>query len=664
MTTSEIISLSDQRLKELKTGFDPDTGEGSFINRFPVKLTPEGKTIYLPISLQKEYESLSNTSLQENCSEKDFDKEVDRLITMRLATDFEYWAAKCAWITDKESEKIIPFILNRAQRRVLLKLEKLRQNGVPIRLIILKARQWGGSTMVQIYIAWIQLMHKENWHSTIVAHVESASANVRGMYSRLLRSYPLENLNYSPYEGGKFKIIKERGCIHSIGSYENPDALRSNDIRCAHLTELGMWKTTSIKSPEDVIASISSAIPNISSTMMVLESTAKGVGDYFYRAWKKYEDKDSSSMDGVFVAWFENPFNLMPFNNQDEKVKLAESLSEYEIEMLDMGATLEGIKWYRFELSGYSGDTDKMKQEAPCTPQEAFQSTGRPAFKHTYIKNIEKGIKEPAFIGEIEADAQTGPNALENVELVKKEKGRLKVWNMPNDPPIDEGYVFRGTRYVITMDIGGVSKGSDFSSVSVLDRYWLAAAPGDGKVEKVAQWHGHLDPDLMAWVSAMIATFYDDGVLVIENNTYDSRYQKTDGEHSYTVLDEISGFYSNLYSSTPLDLIKQGIPKKYGFRTDRNTKPMVVDFYRQMLRDRGFVERNIDALQEAKNYEITEDGKFSAVPGNHDDILMSDMIGLWVAASDKSPLGIPTLEKEEVVRKRLDRSNVKSSASF
>lgn len=662
MDTSQLISLSNERLSELRENYDPITGEGSFLDRFPIKLTTQGKTIYLPKALCKEY--AIKDSLQENCNEKDFEKEVDKLIAMRLVTDFEFWAVQCAFITDKLSSEIIPFKLNRPQRKVLVKLEQMRLDGVPIRLIILKARQWGGSTLIQIYIAWIQLMHKKNWHSTIVSHVDSSAINVRGMYSRLLRRYPLEPLNYGPYEGGKFKIIKERGCIHSIGSYESPDSLRSNDIRCSHLTEIGIWKKTSTKSPEDIIATISSAIPNIPYTIMVMESTAKGIGNYFHRSWIKHEQNHQDAIKGVFVAWYENPFNLIDFKSNDERKRLIESLSEYEESMLDMGATLEGINWYRFELATYGGDESRMHQEAPCTPEEAFQSTGRPAFKRQYIKNLESSIKNPIFKGEIESDAQTGPDAFKNIELVDKEKGRLKIWSKPNDPPVDEGWIFKGTRYVVTLDIGGVSKGSDYSSVSVLDRYWLAAAPGDGKVEKVAQWHGHLDPDLMAWLSGIIATFYEDGVLVIENNTYDSRYQKTDGEHSYTVLDEIGGFYKNLYSATPLDLIKSGVPKKYGFRTDINTKPMIVNFYRQMLRDKGFVERNIEALQEAKNYEITEQGKFSAVPGNHDDILMSDMIGLWVACSDKSPLGIPTLEKEEVVRKRLDRKNVVSHASF
>jgi len=60
----------------------------------------------------------------------------------------------------------------------------MRTAGKPIRLILLKARQWGGSTLVQIYMAWIQLVHCRNWNSVICAHLKESAANIKGMYSK------------------------------------------------------------------------------------------------------------------------------------------------------------------------------------------------------------------------------------------------------------------------------------------------------------------------------------------------------------------------------------------------------------------------------------------------------------------------------------------------
>ena len=81
-------------------------------------------------------------------------------------------------------------VLNVPQRRVLAVLEQQRLAGEPLRLVLLKARQWGGSTLVQIYMAWIQLVLKTNWNSLICGHLRQTSAALKGMYTRALRNYP------------------------------------------------------------------------------------------------------------------------------------------------------------------------------------------------------------------------------------------------------------------------------------------------------------------------------------------------------------------------------------------------------------------------------------------------------------------------------------------
>lgn len=97
-------------------------------------------------------------------------------IRVRIRYDFEFWAFSFVRIKDKLGAEDIPFRLNRPQRRILGMLEDMRTAGKPIRLILLKARQWGGSTLVQIYMAWIQLVHCRNWNSVICAHLKESAA--------------------------------------------------------------------------------------------------------------------------------------------------------------------------------------------------------------------------------------------------------------------------------------------------------------------------------------------------------------------------------------------------------------------------------------------------------------------------------------------------------
>lgn len=77
---------------------------------------------------------------------------------LRCEHDFEYWAATSVKIQDKVTKKRVAFKLNRGQRKVLEVLERQRADGRPLRIIVLKARQWGCSTLIQAYMAWIQLV--------------------------------------------------------------------------------------------------------------------------------------------------------------------------------------------------------------------------------------------------------------------------------------------------------------------------------------------------------------------------------------------------------------------------------------------------------------------------------------------------------------------------
>ena len=42
-------------------------------------------------------------------------------------------------------------------------------------MVVLKARQWGGSTLTQLYIAWLQLLHKKGLNSLIVLLLKDTS---------------------------------------------------------------------------------------------------------------------------------------------------------------------------------------------------------------------------------------------------------------------------------------------------------------------------------------------------------------------------------------------------------------------------------------------------------------------------------------------------------
>ena len=160
-----------------------------------------------------------------------------------------------------------------------------------------------------------------------------------------------------------------------------------------------------------------------------------------------------------------------------------------------------------------------------------------------------------------------------------------------------------------------------------------------GVPEVVAEWHGHIEHDMLIWKAAQIAYAYGNALLVIESNTLET--EGTEGDNFEYVLDEIKDYYTELYSRTSAEQIKEGAPVKYGFHTNPSTKPMVLNFMKSAMRDFLYIERSLETTFEYEQFEIKEDGKKTgAVEGCHDDRVMSTSIGLYVCYKKGKPYRI------------------------
>lgn len=642
MLAKDAIRINKERLAVIRQPYNPITGEGSTsvprtkvqIADFPIpelwlpdeflqtgfcKMIVElGLRGYLQLTLNMEYnDTNANILFTEFCKE-------------RFKYDFEFWAYNCALISPKGGGADIPFFLNRAQRFYLKKLEELRMAGKPIDIILLKARQWGGSTLTQIYMLWIQIVHKRNWNSVICGDVESQSKIVTGMLNKVLDNYPTwatggVQLESKPYEGSaKTRIMEYSQCMYSVGSAQKPESLRSQNISMAHLTEVGLWKDTAGKTPEDLVQSIFGSILDGPCTVKVLESTAKGVGNYFHRTWLA-ATKGENNFNPVFIPWFMIDMYSEKLLEVDY-YKVYNSFNEYEMWLFEIGATFEAIMWYRNKKKSMA-DEWRMCSEYPSTPQEAFQSTGRRYFPLKYVENARATCCDACFFGEFVGEDVKGPHVLKDIHFeeapvkLHKKDNVLWVWMKP-DNSVRYAY-----RYVVAVDIGGTGDTADYSSITILDR--LPMIEVGGVPEKVAEWHGHIEHDLLIWKAAQIAEAYGHATLVVESNTLET--EGTEGDNFEYVLDEIVEYYDNLYCRTSAEQIRKGMPARYGFHTNPKTKPMVLNRLKASMRDGGYIERCIETTYEMDTFEIKQDGKQTgAVEGCHDDRVMSTAINVHV----------------------------------
>ncbi len=555
-------------------------------------------------------------------------------IKARCIHDFEFTAASFFYIKDKnpENKKDILFILNPAQRILLKAFYADLKAGLPVRVIIDKARQMGFSTLTQLFILWLQLFKLKVARSEIIAHVENTSRTVQGMVTKVISKLPpwvigldnIEKLRLSPFEkSSKTRMINELGMRITVGSAAKPDNLAGDDITLAHFSEVALYPATKEIKPEQLIESVIGGLAYVANTMVVYESTARGVGDFFHREWLAAISKESH-FTPVFVPWFKMPSYTKPI---DDPTRFILSMSSYEKWMFDKGATLEGINWYR-EASKSMRDKWRWRSEYPTTWEESFQSTGHRLYPQDDVIRLRKGCRAPVFVGDIYGKKAFGEEAMADITFKEERDGALKVWFMPDQEPAHRC----NDRYVVVMDIGGCSDHSDRSVICVIDRYDMTHG---GVPIVVAEWCGHIDHDLLAWKAVQLATAYDNALLVIESNTLET--EQTEGDHFDFILDEIAYYYDNLYCRVDAEKIKMGFEPKWGFHTNKSTKRMVCDHQKKALRENMYIETCIEACDEHDFMEIKSNGNLGAVDGQHDDRHITRAIGIWVSYDYLNP---------------------------
>lgn len=695
----QILTENAKRNEKINEIYDPITGEGCYGDRVPLTITDAPyPLIYVPAGM------LNNSMIKQLSRHKSIEKlykankvEFDQdelhkcwidICEIRIEYDPEYYFRMYETIEDGLTGELIPFVMNRAQRQFHKVVMQDIEDNKPVRIITLKARQHGISTYIQMLFSWIQKVKKRRWNSVVCAHINDAAKNIRSMYTRSMETMiPIGGVRYTISNFDQTQNIKEvpeRGCRITVGTAEKPDSVRSQNPKLAHFSEVAFYPDTDKKKTSALLSSIIGTMKLVPWTVVVYESTANGLGDYFETEYSRAK-RGESAYSPVFLPWYYNPNYAEPitgsyfgFNGKKLKgstEKFIKSMNEYEWGLFNNNeeVTLEKINWYRAK-AGEMSSVSEMRQEFPSDDIEAFQDSGKPVFRSDDIEALRSDCKAPVAIGTLEADevpqiANIEPSKrkgiMSNIRFVddpeamlaynssdvkmklRKTQNRVMVWRHPSTLNVRH-------RYVVVFDPQkGISDKADWGVISVFDR--LPLIDGE-KPEVVAQFRGHIDKDISIWIAVQIAKYYNDALLVVESNTYDSDVKDDDAE---LIFETIKMNYQNLYTRTPADKVREGYPVKWGFNTNRSTKPMIISNFVSVLREGGYVERDEEALNEARTYEQKENGSYGAKEGRHDDIIMTRMIGLYVVYTLPIPVIVEESEQPKVrVRKAAGMSDI------
>lgn len=285
---------------------------------------------------------------------------------------------------DGEDGLVVPFIPNDSQRNFL--------ENIHYRNIILKARQLGFTTAIDLYFLDCALFRKDIRAGIIAQNEDAAKTIFRDKIKFAYDNLPEELRQAMPLERDS---QSELLFTHNNSSIRVGTSMRSGTIHYLHVSEFGKICAEFPKRASEVVTGSIPAVPQ--NGIVCIESTAEGQEGYFYsmcdRAEKQAEQgKELTKKDYRFhfYAWWKEPRY-----RTKENVIITEKDHEYfdQVEV-SMNTTIdtEQRAWYCMTRDAdFSGEDEKMWQEYPSTPKEAFQKSTEGCF---YAVQMTKARKE------------------------------------------------------------------------------------------------------------------------------------------------------------------------------------------------------------------------------------------------------------------------------
>jgi len=508
---------------------------------------------------------------------------------LNIRHNFSYFAPRFLWIIDKKRD-LIPFKLNSTQKIIdNLIQEKQISKGKPVRAYILKPRQIGSSTYAQgrLFHANTTIRHTKGF---TVAHDSDTAIEIHNISEKFLQFF----------DNGTYKDFKPRVKYHSKKSgivFSNKgDGMFSSSItetagnvnigRAFTITHLHLSEAARYINAKNVALSLINAIPdpNINpNTMVIIETTACGMDEFFYQGFKAAERGDNEYL-AIFVSWADDPTYEMnvpyKFKLDSEELKLQK---EY-------GLSLRKLAWRRWCIQNKcDNDVELFHQEYPLNAEEAFLYAGEAAFDSASLRwyinnNVQAGIR----------------GYLEDNKFIESSKGNLEIFKMP------EG----GKRYVIGADAAeGLEKGD-----------WSAGVPLDiENLDQVALLRGKIPPDIFGKELSKLGYFYNHAFIGVEAKQY-----------GWAVLNELVNLnYRKLYHRKTWDERKRKKTKKLGWLTTEKTRPIMIDTLRKIIREKEIGIRSKTIISECSTF-VNNNGKLQASSGCYDDTVIATAIALMI----------------------------------
>ncbi len=237
--------------------------------------------------------------------------------------------------------------------------------------------------------------------------------------------------------------------------------------------------------------------------------------------------------------------------------------------------------WY--EVKRQSLPDWQLAQEYPSDPDEAFIRSGRPVFDIDILRAIETRIPDEGYLHALKGKG--------NYDF--RSGGPLSIYVFPD----------LTHNYCIGADVAEGLGHGDYSSAHVIDA---------NTYEVVAEWHGHIDPDLFGeQVLFDLGTFYMNALIGVESNN-----------HGLTTLKALQrAGYKYIYRQRRLGQRAPQATEVLGWRTTASSKPLAIDELGAAIRNEELGIYSEKTIAELRTFVREDNGKMHGSP--HDDRVMS-----------------------------------------
>ena len=503
-------------------------------------------------------------------------------------------------IVDKE-KNTIPFFLNEVQHSFIdllnERIEKHKQGRLlHLRFLVLKGRQQGFTSVITAYQLANTLIKKNFTGFTLADTADNVRAIFQDKAKFIYNQLP-EVLKPTEKYNSKTEMFFENLNSSWRINVATEQVGRSRTINFFHGSEAAFWNCL-ISTTQ---SSLGEALTKDS--IQILESTANGFNE-FKDLW------DSGEWINCFYEWWKTLEYKDNFESEEIKEKF---LNDIEVKAEWIWQRLKWLKhsinleneqlyWYYNKYKNYL-NKDLIKQEYPCTPEEAFLNSGNCVFNTEILTQrkveLQELYKEKPYrqgFFKFKWNNEDSKDFILNssIEFEESLMGMVKIYEEPKT----YGY------YVLGGDTAG--DGSDFYAGTMIDNT-------TGK--RCATLHAKVDADIYTWQMYCLGMYYNKSLISIEVNF-----------NIFPVIELRRIKYPHQYIREEYDSKSRKMQEKLGWKTDRNTRPKIISEEQSIVKDHPELFTDIDTIGEMITFIYDEDMRPDATEGKHDDLLFSDMI--------------------------------------